>query len=86
MISRSISTERHLDQALAPKGRVWQKRSEGLAPECTAKGQKTHWGANGEINVAISFDKGVVICKTCEKLDGCYFASFIDQNFDNELW
>jgi hypothetical protein len=26
------------DQALAPKARVWRKRSEGLTPGCTAKG------------------------------------------------
>ena len=33
--------------------------------------------------MAISFDKGVVICKTYEKLDGRYFASFIDENFES---
>ena len=36
-----------------------------------------------KLMVAISFDKGVVICKTYEKLDGCYFASFIDENFES---
>ena len=33
-----------LDQALAPKARVWPRRSEGLALECTAKGRKTGTG------------------------------------------
>ena len=33
-----------LDQALAPKARVWRKRSEGLALGCTAKGRKTGTG------------------------------------------
>ena len=35
-----------------------------------------------KLMVAISFDKGVVICKTYEKLDGHYFASFIDKHFE----
>jgi hypothetical protein len=53
-----------LDQALAPKGRVWRKRSEGLTPGCTAKGQKTGTGGRVvKLMVAISYDKGVVICK-----------------------
>lgn len=48
------------------------------------KGAKfRHWGANGESNEAISFDKGVVICKTYEKLDGRHFADFIDENFES---
>ena len=73
-----------LDQALAPKGRVRRKRSEGLAPGSTAKGRKTGTGGRMvKLMVAISFDKGVVICKAYEKLDGCYFAGFIDQDFDN---
>ena len=55
-----------LDQALAPKARVWRKQSEGLALGYTAKGRKT-----------------VVICKTYEKLDGRYFAGFIDENFES---
>ena len=36
-----------------------------------------------ELMVAISFNKGVVICKTYEKLDGRYFAGFIDENFES---
>ena len=36
-----------------------------------------------KLMVAISFDKGVVTCKTYEKLDGRYFASFIDENFES---
>ena len=73
-----------LDQALAPKGRVWCKRSEGLTPGCTAKGQKTGTGGRVvKLMVAISFDKGVVICKAYDKLDGHYFANFIDENFES---
>jgi hypothetical protein len=71
-----------LDQALAPKGRVWRKRSEGLTPGCTAKGQKTGTGGRVvKLMVAVSYDKGVVICKAYDKLDGRYFANFIDENF-----
>ena len=48
-----------LDQALAPKGRVWRKRSEGLTPGCTAKGKKTGTGGRVvKLMVAISYDKG----------------------------
>ena len=35
-----------------------------------------------KLMVTISFAKGVVICKTYEKLDGRYFAGFIDENFE----
>ena len=63
-----------LDQALAAKDRVWRKRSEGLTPGCTAKGQKTGGGGRVvKLMVAISYDKGVVICKTYDKLDSRYF-------------
>jgi hypothetical protein len=71
-----------LDQALAPKGRVWHKRSEGLTPGCTAKWQKTGTGGRVvKLMVAISYDKGVVIWKAYDKLDGRYFANFSDENF-----
>ena len=73
-----------LDQAFAPKARVWNKRSEGLTPGCTAKGQKT--GSGGRVvklMVALSYDKGVAICKAYDKLDGRYFANFIDENFES---
>ena len=34
-----------LDQARAPKARVWRKKTEGLAPECIAQGpQRGDWG------------------------------------------
>jgi hypothetical protein len=73
-----------MDQALAPKGRVWRKRSEGLTPGCTAKGQKTGTGGRVvKLMVVISYDKGMVICKAYDKLDGRYFANFIDENFES---
>ena len=33
--------------------------------------------------VAISYDKGVVICKAYDKLECRYFAKFIDENFES---
>lgn len=72
-----------LDQALAPRARIWRKRSEGLDFSCTAKGRKT--GSGGKVlklMVAISYDKGVILCKPYQKLNGGYFAQFIDDNFE----
>lgn len=72
-----------MDQARAPKVRVWRKKSEGLTQGCLAKGVKA--GTGGKVvkmMVAISHGKGVVICERYEKLDAQYFASFIDQNFN----
>ena len=86
-----------MDQARAPKGRVWRKKSEGLTQGCLAKGSKA--GTGGKVvkmMVAISHGKGVVICERYEKLDAQYFAAFIDQHFNtmfarsgkglNRLW
>ena len=72
-----------LDQALAPRARVWRKRSEGLNFRCTAKGQKT--GSGGKVLkliVAISYNKRVIFCKPYEKMSGIYFEKFIDENFN----
>ena len=35
-----------------------------------------------KLMVAISYGKGVVLCERYEKMDGNYFASFIDQHFN----
>jgi len=72
-----------LDQAGAPKVRVWRKKSEGLAPGCIAKGHKE--GTGGKVLrliVAISYNKGVICCEPYEKMNGRYFAAFIDNHFD----
>ena len=64
MVSRSFTRQYPLDQARAPKGRVWRKRSEGLTQGCLAKGSKS--GAGGRVAklmVAISYGKGVVVCE-----------------------
>ena len=72
-----------MDQARAPNGRVWRKKSEGLAQGCLAKGCKAGTGGKvAKMMVAISHGKGVVICERYEKMDAQYFASFIDRHFD----
>ena len=72
-----------MDQARAPKGRVWRKKSEGLKQGCLAKGSKA--GTGGKVTkmmVAITHSKGVLICERYEKMDAQYFTSFIDHHFD----
>ena len=68
-----------LDQVLYPKARVWRKKSERLTQGCTSRESKT--GTGVKLMVAISFDKGVIICKPYETMNGSYFAKFIDDNF-----
>ena len=56
-----------LDDARAPKGKIWRKRKGGRS--VTAKG--THVGSGGrvvKIIVAISYGKGVLYCEQYEKL------------------
>ena len=72
-----------LDQARAPRGRIWRKKSEGMDYGCTAKGRKTGTGGRVlKLMVAISYNKGVIICKPYDKLNGPNFATFIDDNFE----
>lgn len=73
-----------MDQARAPKGRVWRRKSEGLIQGCLAKGRKCGTGGKvAKFIVAISFGKGVLVCKRYETMNANFFASFIDQNFNN---
>lgn len=72
-----------LDQARAPRGRIWRKRCEGLLPGCTAKGNKAGTGGKVlKVMVAISYGKGVLVAEPYEKMTGAYFADFIERNFD----
>ena len=60
-----------LDQALAPQGRVWRKKSEGLAHGCLSKGRKEGTGAKLlRLIVAISNDKGFICCEPYEHMTG----------------
>lgn len=72
------------DQALAPSGRVWRTKHEGLIRGCTAKGRACGTGGKYvKLIVAISHDKGVVCCQRYEKMNGQYFKNFLLENFDN---
>lgn len=72
-----------MDQARAPKGRVWRKKFEGLTQGCLAKGRKVGTGGKvAKFMAAISHGKGVLVCDRYEKMDANYFSSFIDQNFN----
>ena len=73
-----------LDQARAPKGRTWRKKTEGLAFGCTAKGRKEGTGGRVvKLMVAISFERGVIVCEPYDKMNGKYFSDFIHRNFDS---
>ena len=79
----SIAYKRNpFDQAIAPRARVWRKKSEGLAHGCITKGRKE--GTGGKVLrllVAISYDKGVICCEPYEHMTGGNFATFVDQHF-----
>ena len=62
-----------LSDALAPRGRVWRRKSEGL--QLTAKGSKTRTRLH--LLVAISHNNGVVLVEEYEKITGTYFAEFV---------
>ena len=63
---------------------IWRKRNEGLLQGCVAKGRKCGTGGKlVHLMVAISYNKGVIMCEQYEKLNGAYFVSFIERNFEN---
>ncbi len=72
-----------LDQSLAPRGRVWRTKSEGLIRGCTSKGQACGTGGKHvKMVVAISHGKGVVCAKKYESMNGRFFAKFLSENFN----
>ena len=61
-----------------------QKRRTNTRMYRERKVKKT--GSGGRVvklMVALSYDKGVAICKAYDKLDDRYFANFIDENFES---
>lgn len=71
-----------LDQARAPRGRIWRKRAEGLSPGCTAKGSKVGTGGHVvKLMVAISHNEGVIACEPYQEMNGAYFADFVRRKF-----
>lgn len=63
------------DQARAPRAREWRRKGEGLSFRCTAKGKK-EGSRNANFMVAISYGKGVVMCKQ-------YFGTITGEKFAN---
>jgi len=73
-----------MDQARAPKARIWRKKKEGLTHCCTGKG--SHVGSGGRVlklMVGISYGNGVVLCEQYEKLDGQKFHDFVLDHFND---
>lgn len=71
-----------LDQARAPKARIWRRRGEGITTGCIAKGRKEGTGGKYvKLIVAISYDKGVIACDPYEKMCGRFFVSYIEEYF-----
>ncbi|CAB4026768.1 Hypothetical predicted protein, partial [Paramuricea clavata] len=67
--------------AIQPKSRVWRKKGEGLA--ITAKGSKTLAGGRRlHILAAIAWAKGMILSKVYDKMNGDFFAEFIQNNFN----
>lgn len=78
-----VHKRRPKDQAVTPKKRVWRRKNEGLKAGCLAKGRMEGTGAASVVRfvVAISYQKGVIICERYDKMNGKYFADFIKRNF-----
>lgn len=70
-----------LQEAQQPKSRIWRKAGEGL--EFTAKGSKDlPGGRRVHLLVAIAYGKGVIFVEEYEKMNGTYFANFIQRNMN----
>jgi len=72
------------DQARAPRGRIWRKKSEGLKLGCTAKGSKE--GSGGKVlklMAAITHGKGVIFCHRYSTMNGAEFEKFVKEHFDD---
>jgi len=70
-----------MSAAGAPKAKVWRKKGEGLS--ITAKGSKDLAGGRRlHVIVAIACGKGVVLREAYDKMNGCFFAKFINDHFN----
>ena len=67
-----------LNQARAPKGKVWRKISEGLTRNCTGKLNKAGT-RQVKFMVGISYNRGVVLCESYENLNGKKCSKMFDQ-------
>jgi transposase len=68
-----------MQDAAAPKGKIWRTRSEGL--RLTSKGSKDLPGGKRlHFLVAIAFNRGVVLAKEYEHMSVEYFSGFVKRN------
>ena len=73
------------DQASSPRGKIWRKPQEGLAPGCTAKGSNCRsGGCLAKYFVAISYGKSVILCEQYNYLNGKYFKTLIEREEEEE--
>lgn len=60
-----------------------QRKCEGLKRGCTEKGSKEGSGGKEvKVLVVISYEKGVIKCVKYEKVNGDFFPSFVEKNFE----
>lgn len=69
-----------LDQARTPTAREWRLPGEGLSYGCTTKGKK-EGSTQKKFLVAISYNKGVVLCEEYEKLNGRKYSRMVKKFF-----
>lgn len=70
------------DQVHTPRGKIWRKPKEGLAPGCTAKGSHCCSGeCLAKFMVAITYCEGVILCEQYDSLNGPYFKDFVEREF-----
>ena len=70
------------EDAVACRGKIWRKKSEGLCQDCTSKGKKEGYGGRqAKFFVAISYDQGCILAHQYEVLNGETFAEFIREHF-----
>lgn len=67
-----------MDQAFAPQAREWRRPNEGLSYGCTAKGKK-EGSTQVKFMVAISYDRGVVLCEQYKQISGPKYAKMCDE-------
>lgn len=74
-------------QAIAPKSRVWRKKSEGLT--ITGKGKKEgNSGKAVRVFVAIAYNKGVIMAEQWEndvRFVGSNYRTFVEEHFPRVL-
>ena len=66
-----------MDQAYAPRAKEWRRPNEGLTYGCTAKGKK-EGSVQARFMIAISFQRGVVLCEQYDEISGEKFAKMMD--------